>query len=103
MLPDKRNSCRTTGIHKKTTEVNNLLVSKLKRGRTLRPEFQNVFQNSLGLLSHFGLAVVWLTVLGTNDPWDKLSLGQMVPWTNGRWDKQEIQSLEQTVPIIFSP
>ena len=49
-----------------------------------------------------GLAVVLLTVPGTNGPWDKRSVGQGVPGTRGPWDKRSLgpwdkRSLGQTV------
>ena len=50
-----------------------------------------------------GLAVVLLTVPGTNGPWDKRSVGQGVPGTRGPWDKRSLgpwdkRSLGQAVP-----
>ena len=49
-----------------------------------------------------GLAVVLLTVPGTNGPWDKRSVGPGVPGTRGPWDKWSLgpwdkRSLGQTV------
>ena len=49
-----------------------------------------------------GLAVVLLTVPGTNGPWDKRSVGQGVPGTRSPWDKRSLgpwdkRSLGQTV------